>query len=173
MGLLVNAHTINILRSSTLSTMRKWAYAIFGAFLLMMLCAIPVAAGEGTIDSGYEVTPWFEGISLATRSSESSSVDQNDVERFDYYVPSGSKELDVKVSWSLYPKYNSLTLKIYTPSGLFAGEFTDTYESSIRNGIIPVKITSSTPLESGYWKFEVIGTDVSGSQPFLISIQGN
>ncbi len=173
MGLLVNAHTINILRSSTLRTMKKWAYAIFGAFLLMVLCAIPVAAGEETNGLDYQITPWFEGISLDTRSSESSSVGQDGVERFNYYVTSGSKELNVRVSWTLPPEYNSLTLKIFTPSGLLAGEFTDTYESSVRNGIIPVKIMSSTPIESGYWTFEVIGTKVSGVQAFKISIQGS
>lgn len=54
---------------------------------------------------------------------------------------------------------NSVGWRLYQP-----------YESLIRNGIIPITISSSSPLESGYWRCKVIGTQVSGSQPFNIII---
>lgn len=144
-------------------------HIIFGVFFLLALCSIPVAAVGDPTESEYQVTPWIDGLSPDTRSSHSSSVVQNGVEKFDYYVSSGCRQLDIKVSWDLSPNYNSLTLRILTPNGLLVGEYTDIYESSVKNGIIPITITSSS-LNTGYWKCEVIGTTVSGSQPFNIII---
>ncbi len=151
----------------------KFIYTVLGVFLLLALCSIPVAGVDVPTQSEYQVTPWIEGMFLDARSSESSSVSLNGVERFNYYVASGSKELNVRVSWNLPPEYNSLTLKVFTPKGLLAGEYTDTYESSVKNGIIPVRITSVSSLENGSWRFEVIGTKVSGNQAFKISIQSS
>ncbi|MDV0441111.1 hypothetical protein [Methanorbis furvi] len=148
----------------------KWIYAVFGIFLLLALCSIPVAAVDDLTVSEYQIMPWFDSSVSELRSSQSSSVVQNGVEKFDYYVSSGCKQLDIKVSWDLLPNYNSLTLRLFTPKGFLVGEYTDTYESSVKNGIIPIAITSSSPLESGYWRSEVVGTKVSGSQPFNIII---
>ena len=81
--------------------------------------------------------------------------------------------MDVTISWNLPPKYNSLSLKIFDPNGSIVSEFTDLYESSIPNGIIPIKIRGMPDLTVGEWRFSVIGSDVSGTQTFNIIINSN
>ncbi len=146
----------------------KCFYLIFSIFSLLALCVIPAAASQEIFDSEYQIEPWSYGFIWHIPSTECSSVGQDGIKQFKYPVDIGSKELHVRVSWDL-PSKNSLSLKIIAPTGLLTGTYTDTYESSDKNGMIPVRITSS--LLSGDWWFEVIGCHVSDKQSFTISIE--
>ena len=159
-----------------MSYVMKWRYVV-GVFLLLCICVFPASAADGfgveKLESEYLILPLNMGDFIEQRSSIYSSVTHGDSRSLYYLVSSGTTELDVTLSWNLPPKYNSLSLKIFDPNGSIVSEFTDLYESSIPNGIIPIKIRGMPDLTVGEWRFSVIGSDVSGTQTFNIIINSN
>ena len=89
---------------------------------------------------------------------------------FNHYVTPGSTEIDIHLSWTLIPNYNSLSIRITTPDGLVFTDYSDTYEHPIENGLIPLKLINNAGLPFGTWRITVIGTEVEGVQLFNLGI---
>ena len=152
----------------------KWRYIVIGVFLLLSACVLPVSAADGLgfekIESEYLILPLDIGDLIEPRSSISSSVTQGQNRYFNHYVAPGSTEIDVVLSWNLFPNQNSLSLRVTTPDGLVFTDYSDTYENPVENGLIPIKFINNAGLPSGNWRFTVIGTEVEGVQLFNLGI---
>lgn len=152
----------------------KWRYIVIGVFLLLSACILPVSAtdnlGFEKNDSEYLILPLDIGDLIEPRSSISSSVTQGQARYFNHYVTPGSTEMDVVLSWTLFPNQNSLNLRITDSNGVVLADCSDTYENTIENGCIPIKLVNKNGFPSGNWQFTVTGTDVVGIQLFNIII---
>ncbi len=152
----------------------KWRYVIVGVFLLLCICVFPASAADGfgveKIESEYLILPLNMGDLIEPRSSISSSVTQGQIRYFDHYVAPGSTEMDVVLSWTLFPNQNSLNLRITDSNGIVLADCSDTYENPIENGRIPIKLVNKNGFPSGNWQFTITGTDVVGIQLFNIII---
>ena len=84
-------------------------------------------------------------------------------------VGSGVNYLEVDLNWG--DTGDSLTLKIYNPSGTqVGGTYRDSSDGSV-NGRIHLNITpSSGYVQQGSWKFKVYGESVSGSESYTFNV---
>lgn len=84
-------------------------------------------------------------------------------------VGSGVDYLEVDLNWG--DTSDSLTLKIYTPSGSqVGGTYSDSSDGSV-NGRIHINITpSGGDVQKGTWRFKVYGESVSGSESYTFNV---
>lgn len=84
-------------------------------------------------------------------------------------VGSGVNYLEVDLNWG--DTGDSLTLKIYNPSGTqVGGTYRDSSDGSV-NGRIHLNITpSSGYVQQGSWRFKVYGESVSGSESYTFNV---
>lgn len=141
---------------------------IAGLFAVLICSSIIPAAAETTESSEYVITPWF-GDSPVTRAlpiigsvTDGQSVDHS------YHVSPGSTELNIAVSWTVWPFPNELQVRIVKPDGTTIGTFEDMYDGQA-NGSIPIRITSSA-LMSGEWFITIQGKSITGIQPYTVVI---
>lgn len=84
-------------------------------------------------------------------------------------VGSGVNYLEVDLNWG--DTSDSLTLKIYNPSGTqVGGTYRDSSDGSV-NGRIHLNIDPSQGyVQQGSWKFKVYGETVSGTQSYTFNV---
>lgn len=84
-------------------------------------------------------------------------------------VGSGVNYLEVDLNWG--DTSDSLTLKIYNPSGTqIGGTYRDSSDGSV-NGRIHINITpSGGKVQQGTWRFQVYGESVSGSESYTFNV---
>ena len=84
-------------------------------------------------------------------------------------VGSGVNYLEVNLNWG--DTSDSLTLKIYNPSGTqIGGTYRDSSDGSV-NGRIHLNIDPSQGyVQQGSWKFKVYGESVSGTQSYTFNV---
>lgn len=139
--------------------------------LAVLICSIIIPVSAAAADdenSDYMITPWTD-FSGTTRASPIIGTVTNDQTMIYYYtVNPGSSELDIAVTWILWPFNSELTMEIIRPNGQSIGVYSDSYDGST-DGNIPVRVTSSS-LDSGQWTVKIKGKAVTGLQPFTLTI---
>ena len=146
----------------------KWRYIVIGVVLLLSACTLPVSAIDSLeveiVELEYPIIPMVVEELIEPASSISSSIMQGQTRYLNHYVAPDSTRMDIELSWTLPPNYNSLKLKVINPRGLTVSEFDDTYESQIPNGSIILLLEyDNLP---GLWRIEVFGESVTGLQSF-------
>ena len=141
---------------------------ILGLLAVLICSMIVPAAAETNETSEYTVTPWF-GDSPVTRALpivgvviNGQSVDHA------YHVSPGSTELEITVSWTVWPYSNEIEVRIVKPDTATIGTYEDMYDGQA-NGQIPIRITSSA-LMSGDWFITIYGKSITGIQPYTLTI---
>ena len=114
------------------------------------------------------MTPWF-GDPSVTRALPIIGVVINDQSvDHTYRVSPGSTELEIAVSWTVWPFPNEIEVRIVKPDTSTVGTYVDMYDGQA-NGQIPIRITSSA-LMSGDWFITVYGKSITGIQPYTLTI---
>lgn len=129
----------------------------------------PVSDKNDKID--YIVSPSEDssdtGDSVSIESTQ--YISQGQTKTHYVSVGSGVNYLEVDLNWG--DTGNSLTLKIYTPSGTqIGGTYRDSSDGSV-NGRIHLNIDPSQGyVQQGTWKFKVYGESVSGTESYTFNV---
>ncbi|HOW15559.1 hypothetical protein [Methanosarcina sp.] len=160
---------------------------------VLMLCMVagmlivPVASAEeehtlNSADKDNLVSAKNDKVDYIVSPSEDSSDTENPVsilstqyisqgQAINHYVSVGSgvDYLEVDLNWG--DTSDSLTLKIYNPSGTqIGGTYRDSSDGSV-NGRIHINITpSSGDVQQGTWRFRVYGESVSGTESYTLNV---
>lgn len=125
----------------------------------------PVSDKKDKIE--YIVSPSTDDSGFSIQSTQSITQGQT----INHYVSVGSgvNYLEVNLNWG--DTSDSLTLKIYNPSGTqVGGTYRDSSDGSV-NGRIHLNIDPSQGyVQQGSWKFKVYGESVSGTQSYTFNI---
>ncbi len=148
--------------------MRKKLVVVLAMLCVLAFCMAPAAASsfdQKVNSNGMTVTPIIGNVAWP-KSVSTGTVTQGQMVEYTYAMPAGSTTLMVKVEWATTS--NNLGLTVVLPDST-RYSFDDYYDSPTPNGRTAVQFQDN-PLQSGTWKFHVLGKSVSGSQPFTITV---
>lgn len=140
------------------------------AICAILICyfVLPVTATTTfQTELGYVITPYNKVISPHALP-QTGVISQDQTLSYTYALSPGSTELQIGVSWILFPFNNQLSMEIVSPNGNFLGSYTDSYDG-LTDGNILVSIRSVS-LEDGVWTINITGKSVIGQQPFTLII---
>lgn len=122
--------------NSDLPCIMRKALLIVG-ILAVLICSIIVPASAETNENPeYIVTPWF-GDPSVTRALPIIGVVGND-QSIDhtYRVSPGSTELEIAVSWTVWPFPNEIEVRIIKPDTSIVGTYVDMYDGQANRQIL-------------------------------------
>lgn len=136
-------------------------------FLVIMCCIIPASAFDYSDKQTEEVvTPLYKYTNDSKALPIYGDVIQGETNVYYFHVPSNINKLEIILDWD--NSQNSLSLDIMKPNNYYYNTFYDNYDNQI-NSRIPIGITGN-PVTNGYWRFEVGGHNVIGTQNFSLTI---
>ena len=150
--------------------MRKKLVVVLAMLCVLAFCMAPAAASsfEKGKTVGLIISP-LDDLIITTKSLMTGSISSGESTTYTYYVPTGSTNLDVQLSWN--NPSNNLGLKITSPTSVTYGEFDDYYDSTTANAKITLELQAgSSYLTSGTWKFIIRGKSVSGTESFNLIV---
>lgn len=122
--------------------------------------------------TGYIVTPCKEdSYSIETIMLTTYSIVQGQTRVHTSNIGSGINWLAYDLNWG--NSANSLSLTIYTPSGVNLGTYYDNADGSVNGRILLGVYPSQGYVEQGIWRSSVYGASVSGSQSYTINVYGH
>lgn len=101
-------------------------------------------------------------------SAAAKTITQGVVKASKAHIDSGVKFLDIKLSWE--HKNNKLSLTVYDPQGNVYGPYNNNSGTTIIRINPP---TGKTYVPSGYWRFNIYGQSVTGTENYTLSIVGH
>ena len=152
--------------------MKKGFAFLLAIICLIAFCMVPASAATAdaadTVDDDLVISA-LEIPVYGPKSSTTGTIISGERKTYSYAVPSGSKEMDIQLSWG--STSNNLGLIFTTPDGYMLGSYDDYYESSTPNARIPIHVEAAVgTLQSGTWLFDIHGKSVSGSEAFTLII---
>jgi hypothetical protein len=139
---------------------------VSGTSLLILVCLVLLIPGISALNveknKEYNVTPAGDLHISSITPLVSSTITQGQIVVYSREVSSGTTSIVSDLYWG--NTANSLSLTIVAPDATL-GPYYDSSDGTI-DGRIAMRISSSSGLTPGTWKFYIVGNSVTGTQSY-------